>query len=429
MPFTSAFSPRDPQRILSLLAVTLMVTIAGCRTAPKFTPLELPEALFRAKTYEDATVLASQEDKPLLLFVEADWVPDRQRMVDRVLADPSVAPLIQNRTVAVHIDAADRPDVTRSLRVKSLPQLLLVTPDGQILQRWTERPKPGPLAAELNALLSGETAEAYQFATTPASNLVARNRIAHQLIMLGRNEAALAEFLRLYTECIGRDVVVQSDLSSVHVITGIQRLSPTYPPAKDALFTLRNREQKNIEANPNNIAAAEKLMRILAALEDEEAALATYRMLPQGNARNRMKMGVAIRPLVKRKDYVAAAAELTLSEARREMARHGEPNMVQRGVIRTLFMPLAGTSLSSRFIDEVHKKALEARLYYYEIYAGAEDVTNARELAEDVLEWDRQDKAPAALRESTQRVLGERAAAFLIRLNLPALAEPTPSKP
>lgn len=421
----SIHSRRSLLETLFVIPVALLFLLAGCQ-APTATPLIIPPGLFREMGYEDAVQLSNRENKPLFLVFDGDWAKDRQKLVTKTLGSPAIAPLLHDRTITLRIDVIDLPDIAKKYNITDVPTLILIAPDGKEINRWTGTPKPTPFATELNALLSGSSALQYKRTTTKPSDLVARHKLISAMIVEGQHDEALTDLLTLYHTGIGPDSIVRKKLSTRAVIETLYRLGNQHPPAREALLCLREQEVQRIHRNPSNAIAAQKLATILQTLNDQENTLATYKNLPPGTAHDTIKISVVVRLYVKQKAYREAASELTVKEALREADRYDEMGMFGRASTRVLLLPFGGPLFTEQIFEKQHDRALNRRLYLYELYVGADRPDEARQLAQSILEWDRMKTAPAAIRAATKRLCGDATDSFLKKLNLPQLAEPAP---
>jgi hypothetical protein len=409
-----------PQKKRSLVfAGVIALLLCGCQSSVK--PLETPADLFREVGYEDALNLSRTESKPLFLFFDGDWAKDRQKLVSRVLANPSVAPLLRDRTVALRIEVVDLPDIAKSYRVTSVPQLLLIATDGREINRWASTPKADAFAAELSAMLSGSSAIQYQRDSLKSSDLVARHKLADRLIADGQHAEALQELLWLYEHGIGANAFAKKDLSASTVIKSLGVLKAHYAPAADVLVDLCEREKQNALRSPDDTIAGRKLAEILRVLQEDESSLSLYRSLHPGKAREKVRDIVVIPNFVTQHDYRSAASELPINQALREVESIKELNMFGRGLTRTLLSPLVGTQKISLLFAREQLHMLQKRAFYFEIYAGADRVDEARQIASVILKADRLKQAPAVLRASAQKACGKGTDAFLQKIALPEL--------
>lgn len=97
--------------------------------------ISLTELDSNAKTYEEAQQLAKESKKPILIFFQADWCGYCRQMKKNVLSNKQVKKIISENCVNLFVDI-DQDEKTKSMfKIKSLPTYLLVSPDGDIIQK------------------------------------------------------------------------------------------------------------------------------------------------------------------------------------------------------------------------------------------------------------------------------------------------------
>ena len=78
---------------------------------------------------------AKRAGLPLLIQVSADWCPHCSRMKRETFADPQLTTIINQRFVAVEVDADQQREFIKQMGIQSLPTTLVVAPDLRILNR------------------------------------------------------------------------------------------------------------------------------------------------------------------------------------------------------------------------------------------------------------------------------------------------------
>lgn len=118
--------------IVLLLALALPNLISLLRG-----PAATPDVFANGYTLTQARELAAQEQKPLLVLATADWCAPCQTLKRGALSDPSVAKLIEERTIPVYLeDGKDREEIA-ALGVRSYPTTLILDENGQIASTIT----------------------------------------------------------------------------------------------------------------------------------------------------------------------------------------------------------------------------------------------------------------------------------------------------
>jgi len=92
---------------------------------------------------------ARAERKPVLLSISVTWCHWCHEMEAKSYADPAIATTINERFVAIRVDADERPDISERYNLGGWPTTAFLTPDGQILAGGTYFP-----AERMPAILS-----------------------------------------------------------------------------------------------------------------------------------------------------------------------------------------------------------------------------------------------------------------------------------
>lgn len=85
----------------------------------------------------EAFIAAHRGGRPVLLTIVTDWSAACRRADAGVLRDPSVVDLIEERYVAVRVDADRRPDIADRYTLGGWPTIAMLTPDGELLSGGT----------------------------------------------------------------------------------------------------------------------------------------------------------------------------------------------------------------------------------------------------------------------------------------------------
>jgi protein disulfide-isomerase len=99
------------------------------------TPAAAQQAIRWQPTLESAQRLAAQTDRLVLAHFWADWCHACKRMEQEVLSQPSVAAAVRANYVPVKINADYYPATCKQLGVSALPTDVILTPDGQVVER------------------------------------------------------------------------------------------------------------------------------------------------------------------------------------------------------------------------------------------------------------------------------------------------------
>ena len=95
---------------------------------------------------------AAASGKPVLLEITAPWCMYCKRMEKTTFVDPSVVQYVNERFVAVRVDADQNKELVGDLAIKGLPAILIVSPDLKIIERIPGFQTPNALLAKLDRI-------------------------------------------------------------------------------------------------------------------------------------------------------------------------------------------------------------------------------------------------------------------------------------
>jgi len=100
--------------------------------------------------YEKAVARAKAERKLVLLDTYAVWCAQCKELDEKTWPDPQITAWIKDHAVPVKIDAdKDRPDLARTLQIRSFPTVVLLNAEGREVRRILGYQKPAEMLAWL----------------------------------------------------------------------------------------------------------------------------------------------------------------------------------------------------------------------------------------------------------------------------------------
>ncbi|MHB0866368.1 MAG: thioredoxin domain-containing protein [Thermoleophilia bacterium] len=141
---------------------------------------------------EDAFRMAREQSKPLLLSVSAVWCHWCHVMDETSYSDPQVISIINDKFVAVRIDADRRPDLNSRYNQGGWPTTAFLTHDGEVLAGTTYVP-PDQLTRLLN-----DVAEVFSHSAAEldaAAQVVRERRNAQPLVTEGDVDESMVDFV------------------------------------------------------------------------------------------------------------------------------------------------------------------------------------------------------------------------------------------
>ncbi len=107
---------------------------------------------------KQAWQLAREQQRPMLLYFTMSGCVYCRKMEHVTLADASVARDIRDRFVAVHVTAEQNASLIRSLKVRSFPTTVIISPRAGVIDHISGYVTPEQLRSRLQAALHRETA-------------------------------------------------------------------------------------------------------------------------------------------------------------------------------------------------------------------------------------------------------------------------------
>lgn len=82
-------------------------------------------------------IKSKQQNKPVLLFVKADWCSHCQKMRETTLLDSGVAKLVNQSFIPVMIDADKDRELAKKYKVTGLPAFIVLNSQEKIVKDFT----------------------------------------------------------------------------------------------------------------------------------------------------------------------------------------------------------------------------------------------------------------------------------------------------
>ena len=293
---------------LGLLAAGFCVLQTGALGARA----ETSGSPFLAISLDQALARAAKEKRIVFIDFYTTWCGPCKLLDNTTWKDEKVIALLNQKTLALKIDAEKETALSKKYGINAYPTLLLLKPDGSILDRMVGYQTPEQFATSLQSALEGkdslararETA-AYAKKDDLKSQIDARYKLARALAEQNKDEEALKEFLWLYDDGM-KQVVEFTGVRVAFLLSDLARLGARYPPAMEALRQRRDEAKKSFLAAPEAANSSTDLPYLNRCLSEDGATLELFDQLPKGSPGRKTLSQFILRELVTRQRYAEA---------------------------------------------------------------------------------------------------------------------------
>jgi thiol-disulfide isomerase/thioredoxin len=275
--FRCGFSATDvlsPDMKTRFMAVWLWVAASSLFAAP-----------FSDLSFEAASKEAAKTGKIVLVDFYATWCVPCKMLDKNTWTDATVIRWLEQKTVALRIDAEKETALAKHYKIEAYPSVLLIKPDGTEIDRLVGYRGPKKFMADCTATLAGKDSISRARAALGAAGPTdpsARMQFGLALAQRGKDAEALAEYLW----CFDHGLETTPAFSGVrlsYLLTDIKNLAAHYPPAWKALQTRRDERQAKVAAGSTDFQTAVDLISLNTTLGQKERNFAVYDRLPAGS--------------------------------------------------------------------------------------------------------------------------------------------------
>jgi thioredoxin-related protein len=103
---------------------------------------------------------AREQQRPLLLFVTMEGCVHCQKMKQTTLRDEDVQSDLRTRFIPVALNAKDEPELVKVLRLRLFPAMVVIQPDGDVLESINGYQTPKQLRERLSSTVRQAAHEA-----------------------------------------------------------------------------------------------------------------------------------------------------------------------------------------------------------------------------------------------------------------------------
>lgn len=262
---------------------------------------------FRDLPFADAAALAKQEQKIVLVDFFTTWCGPCKKLDATTWKDATVQAWLAEHTIALKIDAEKEPDLAQRFGVRAYPSIVLVKPDGTVVDSLVGYRDAQTFLSEVDDALAGKTAltRAREKLVGHEHDPIIRQRVAGELARAGRPDEALVEYLWCFDN--GAKSRGYAGVRLSFLIGELGTLAKTHPPALRALEERRDAAEARVLAGSKKFEDASEAAAINREIGTAARALEFYeRLRAAGPMTNNVKSALSttvLEPLLEARRY------------------------------------------------------------------------------------------------------------------------------
>jgi thiol-disulfide isomerase/thioredoxin len=358
----------------------------------------LVAAPFSDLSFEAASTKAAQTGKIVLVDFYTTWCGPCKLLDKNTWTDDAVIRLLEQKTVALRIDAEKEAALSKHYKIAAYPSVLLIKPDGTEIDRLVGYKEPKAFIEDFNDALNGKDSisrakDKMMAAGTNDPN--ARMQFATALAQKGKDAEALTEFLWCFDH--GLDGGPASGFSGVRLsflLMYIKNLAAHYPPAQQAMENRRDERQAKVAAGSMDSQTIQDLIALNKTLGQEEKNLAVFDQLPAGSNTRELVSRLLTDQLLEAKRYADVL-----------QGTDGKPAFKQSVDQFNLMLDSVGKNnpMKERLEEISRKMAVKSGAHSFEALAGLKRNQDGKELAGQILKFDSSQDTHTLLADAAQR--------------------------
>jgi thiol-disulfide isomerase/thioredoxin len=366
----------------------------------------LVAAPFSDLSFEAASKLAAQTGKIVLVDFYTTWCGPCKMLDKTTWTDPAVIQLLEQKTVALRIDAEKEVALSKRYKIEAYPSVLLIKPDGTEIDRLVGYREPKAFMADFNAALAGKDSISRardQLMDAGTNDPSARMQFGVALAQKGRDADALAEYLW----CFDHGVEASPAFSGVRLsflLMYIKNLSAHYPPAGKALEDLRDERQAKMAAGATDLPTVQDLVSLNGVLDQKEKNFAVFDRLPAGNHGRDIILAMFADQFLEAKRYADVLQGTDGKPAFKKAVDQFDQVLVSLG---------KDNPMRDRMEETMRKMTVNTGAHGFEALAGLKRNQEGKDLAGQILKFDSSQATRTLLAEAGQRAGNDELAQFV----------------
>ncbi len=233
---------------------------------------------FQSLTFDQAMAKAATEKKPVFIDFFTTWCGPCKSLDETTWKDAKVIAWLNDKTIALHIDAEKEEPLADRFKVDGYPTLLFLKPDGTEIDRLYGYHSSSEFITAGDAILSGRDALTRARDKVDAAggkDPMVRMEYARVLQRQGRKEEALKEYLWCFDEG-NRHSVGFGGVRLSYLLRDISALARDYPPARAALVERRDAAREAVLSGKGGLMVTMDFTSLNESLGASDDSLAVY---------------------------------------------------------------------------------------------------------------------------------------------------------
>jgi thiol-disulfide isomerase/thioredoxin len=358
----------------------------------------LVAAPFSDLSFEAASTRAAKTGKIVLVDFYTTWCGPCKLLDKNTWTDAAVIKLLEQKTVALRIDAEKEADLSKRYKIEAYPSVLLIKPDGTEIDRLVGYRDPKAFVEDFNAALNGKDSisRAKDKLTDAGTNdPSARMQFGVALAQKGKDAEALTEYLWCFDH--GLEAGPSYGFGGVRLsflLMYINNLSVHYPAARQALEARRDERQAKVAVGSTDFQTIQDLFALNKTLGQEKKNLAVFDQLPADSKTRPLIARLLMEQFLEAKRYAdvlqgddgKSAFKTAVDQFNMALDSLGKDDPM-RGQMEVVSRQLA----------------VETGARSFEALAGLKRNQDARELAGQILKFDSSQNTRMLLAKAAQR--------------------------
>jgi thiol-disulfide isomerase/thioredoxin len=346
--------------------------------------------------FDAAAKKAGQTGRIVLVDFFTTWCGPCKMLDKNTWTDARVIKLLEEKTVALRLDAEVETKLAARYKIDAYPSVLLIKPDGTEIDRLVGYRDPDTFIADFNAALGGKdslTRAREEFAAAGTNNPMARIKYGRALLQKGKDAEALEQFLW----CFDHGLETEPAFAGVRLsflLNFIKSMAPRFPAAREALEKRRDELLAKVLAGSSDRQTVVDLVNLNGALNQKEKNLALFDKLPAASPVRSDVADLMVDQLLEARRYADVLGDRDAQAIFRTQAEQCK---------QTLASFPKDNPMKEQMEEGLRSFAASKGADLFEALAGLGKNEQAKELAQEIVKFDSSAETRAKLTKAAAR--------------------------